>query len=640
MRGARRAGAGLVLLMLWMAPATAQEGRYRGPIGEVLQGPIPHKDRFHDGPGTHGAVFPGVTLLRFDPEGWYRWEFWWENDKDSYLAPALLARAEEGSVFGSPEFFLGGNAAAAGALDRSRLRAEAIPALIEVARAGDPDLRAAAAMALGRLGPSDALPFLETLTRDPKPVVRRGALLGLGLMGDEAALPAIIESYEASGRSPDSRPHAALALGLSGRPEARPVLLRRLAANFAQGEHREEPQLLASVLSLGLVGDASDVPFLLERLAATRSPVTQSFLLRSIGSLGDLAVVPRLLEALATRDLALRRGAALALARLRIPFPAAEQLREALARQEEAERSGVLSESARARLRDLVQELRLRAGEEQVLVEGVRQKVVKTLAGLLGRGVDLQVREFAALALGRIGSAAAAGPLLEALDSNVSRNLKVFAALGLGFLGDPSHAGAIREYLRSHYEYGQKGGMCIALGLLGDRASIPILEMLVRDQMPARTRMLARLVVAPELRGYAAMGLALMGARELAPLMRDELRKKPRDPDLGRAFSLAIGVLGCPDAAPLLLDVLRKASLPSVKGSAAMGLGYLKDPASVKPLLEMLGKGTEPVENRIYTALALGVLGQGRNGGALARIALDYDYRIQVGALDEVLGIF
>jgi hypothetical protein len=54
----------------------------------------------------------------------------------------------------------------------------------------------------------------------------------------------------------------------------------------------------------------------------------------------------------------------------------------------------------------------------------------------------------------------------------------------------------------------------------------------------------------------------------------------------------------------------------------------------------MLGDGAEPVANRIYAALALGVLGQGPNGGALAKIALDYDYRIHVGALDEVLGIF
>jgi HEAT repeat protein len=274
------------------------------------------------------------------------------------------------------------------------------------------------------------------------------------------------------------------------------------------------------------------------------------------------------------------------------------------------------------------------------VVEGARQKVVKALAGLLGRGVDLQVREFAALALGKTGSVAAAGPLLEALDSNVSRNLKVFAALGLGFLGDQSHAGAIREYLRSNYEYNQKGGMCVALGFLGDQGSIPYLESLLKNQMPVRIRMLSRLVVAPDLRGYAAVALALLGVKELAPVMRDELRKNPGDVDLGRAFSLAIGVLGCPDAAPVLLTVLRKASIPSVKGSAAVGLGYLRDPTSVKPLLEMLGDGAEPVANRIYAALALGVLGQGPNGGALAKIALDYDYRIHVGALDEVLGIF
>jgi len=629
----RAHGPVLFLILALAAAAPAHDGRYRGPVGEVPTGgarrPIPPIGE----PGPVPIPSPGLGRGFADVEGYNRWEFWWENGKDSFLHPLLLLRASSGVLYGSPEFFLGQGSNRSGRgrepLTRERVKQEVIPALLGALKVRDRELRAAVCIALGRIGDPDTAGYLEALVHHEERVVRRAAILGLGMLGEAAPLKTLVELYESRERGGEARAVAALALGLTARREALPFLTRWLASNFDRRDDQEDEQVLASVLAVGLLGEPADAAFLARLLKSSQSPISQSFLLRALGGLGDRDSVPILTEALSSRDLVVRRGAALGLGRMRWATPHASQLREAVARREEWEKKGLMSDEARAGYDRLIAELKDKAAKEKVELDKVRGNAVRALAKLLDHSGDLQAREFAAIALGRTGGEAAVGPLSSALESNVSRNLKVFAALGLGLVGDPASAPLIRSYLGLKGEENLLGGMGLALGLLRDRGSVAALEKIVKNEGAD-----------PDLRGYASLALAMMGSMESAPVIREALAHRPKDEDLGRGISLALGLLGDQESLPLLLDVLQQASVRTVKGSAAMGLGTLKDPAAIKPLVEMLGQASGRMEVRTYAAVALGFLGEGKNADALGRLARDYDYRIRVGLFEDVLSIF
>jgi DNA-binding transcriptional MerR regulator len=73
--------------------------------------------------------------------------------------------------------------------------AQAVPAVAERLAAGDPETRAQAAEALGRLDSTDAIPALATALADDDRSVRLAALLALGELGPEAR-PAMEEALD------------------------------------------------------------------------------------------------------------------------------------------------------------------------------------------------------------------------------------------------------------------------------------------------------------------------------------------------------------------------------------------------------------------------------------------------------------
>jgi cyclophilin family peptidyl-prolyl cis-trans isomerase len=169
-----------------------------------------------------------------------------------------------------------------------QIEAQRLPplALASYVAADDPDTRARAARALGRLRTAAAIAPLRRLVADPQVAVRQEAAHALGQTPGSGRV-----SQERLPDEPDVevRRRLLLALGTQGDEDAIPVLLTALAA---------PPRLLRRPV------EGTAAAHALGRLA-----------MRDVAGARESAVTAALLDALQRADVALQRGAAFALAR-------------------------------------------------------------------------------------------------------------------------------------------------------------------------------------------------------------------------------------------------------------------------------------------------------------------------------------
>jgi len=122
-------------------------------------------------------------------------------------------------------------------------RAFDAPMLERAAAGSTPELRARAALALGRIGDERAVPSLRRLLSDSSPEVRRSAAFAVGILGDPS--PALAASLAPLLSDPDSSVAAWAAWSLSALelPEAQDALVR--AVNGSAADRR--PALLRAL---------------------------------------------------------------------------------------------------------------------------------------------------------------------------------------------------------------------------------------------------------------------------------------------------------------------------------------------------------------------------------------------------------
>ena len=198
-----------------------------------------------------------------------------------------------------------------------------------------PQVRAAAARALGRIQNRGSVPALTGALRDRIPSVRREAAFALGLVGDSTAAPAL-----AARLGPETDPAARVALvtaiGFVGARQGGPALARSLrsprpaerwAAALAAGRARDST--LVPALSAAAKDPRPDmrwrVAYALGRIADRRASVTLRALARdpveivryhaarSLGDVGDSTSAPRLVALLQDPSWRVRVNAAHAL---------------------------------------------------------------------------------------------------------------------------------------------------------------------------------------------------------------------------------------------------------------------------------------------------------------------------------------
>ncbi|MHC4730111.1 MAG: HEAT repeat domain-containing protein [Planctomycetota bacterium] len=197
----------LLLLALTALPAHAERigEPYRGPF-ELLVANDPNPQ-----PGLRRGPQFGSHVL---------WQFWWELNKDRYLARATARRrANAGSAlywFGAVAKYPPRDLVPVSAAQR---KATVLKALVTRLRS-DPHaaVRAEAAIALGRLGEirngenAVTRELTRALDREAHPEVRASAILALGMSGDADGCRVLMERFDKLGAE---RPYVNLAFGLA-----------------------------------------------------------------------------------------------------------------------------------------------------------------------------------------------------------------------------------------------------------------------------------------------------------------------------------------------------------------------------------------------------------------------------------------
>ena len=504
---------------------------------------------------------------------------------------------------------------AAGAPSRTPEPEEAAPAdaspelerLLQELLDDDPEVRKAAADALGRLGHPGAIgPLADRALFDPDEGVRMAAVEALVQLGfPEALHPLVAGLFD---DDPDVRRAAAEALGRLGHPGAIEHLANRALRDPDEGVR------LAAVEALVQLDHPEALELLLEALSDD-DPRVRRAAAEALGHLGDPAAMEPLVGvALFDPQEAVRQAAVEAAVEALIQLDHPEALERLMAglfdddpdvRRAAAEALGLVGDPAAV---ELLVGVALFDPEEAVrwaTVEALRNLDHAGALGLLLEALydgDPDVRKAAAEALGLFGDSAAVGPLVEAALFDPDEAVRWAAVEALIQLDHPEALARLVEALHDG-DWTVRRAAAEALGHLGDPAAMePLVEAALFDPEEVvrqaavealiqleHPEALERLVEALSdddswVRRAAAEALGLLGdPAAVEPLVGVALFE-PEEAVL-RAAVEALRKLDHAEALALLLEALYDGG-PDVRKAAAEALGLLGDPAAVEPLVE------------------------------------------------------
>jgi len=555
----------LLLLALVAVPARADRigEPYRGPFELLVANnpsPQPGPDR---GPQLDGHVL---------------WQFWWELNKDRYLARATASRrAHAGSAlywFGSVAKYPPRDIVPVPDDER---KAKILKALASRLRR-DPSaaVRGEAAIALGRLGEvrnggnAVTRELTGALERESHAEVRINVILALGMSGDAAGCRALLERFDRLGAE---RPYVNLAFGLARYRPAAGLLVSQIPRR-ARGR-RATDATVSAVHALGLMGRvAADIrPAAVKRLAALVDRRGDDTLVmqavRTLGLLGaGLETVVRLAEAKSSPN---KRWAAL----LALAHYAGDDAEADVAARVLQGRRGFRSGDNQDKCFAV-----LALGELAAAIDpnsAVRRRILAFLRDDALESHNNHVRSCAAIALGVARDRTAIRGLAELLTDTTGQHHVVAAAcVGLGLLHATGQADTIRQevMLARKSDADTRGYAALSLALMGATPYVGELSALARSsRVTERTRRQLPL----------ALGMVADG-REVARLTGFFDRGWKRH-ERHTASSAAYGFAWLRDRSAIdRLVRLARSHDPAVRGLAVVALGYCGARDQVSPL--------------------------------------------------------
>ncbi len=436
------------------------------------------------------------------------WALWWEFSKTEFYAPNTLVLA------GDPSALTG--AATPEAVQRA-LRADARraaePLVLAALDAPEPEVRMAAAAAYARIARRGAVARLTDLMRDPSAAVRERALLALGATGAPEARELLLAiARDGTEITPAARAlaHVALAIGVRhGMEPCTDELLERFA------EYREQRDETLEVATIFHWDIARDV-----QLGNAFHP------LHTDESAQPLRVRGRTLEALPAISVD--------------PKSVFEVLQRYL-----NGRSLELRRSAAASLGALEQELVL-----PQLMTAYELEVEPVTRGLM------------LLSIARRGGPTARDFLLHELRRGKDREMRPWTMLALGVLARDADDAEVREALRSAaLPRAVRSARSLALGLARDAESIPQLAEEVADASQ------------PWDRARAAYALALIGGEDARTALRGVVWRE-RSTFVRALEAFALGTFGNAEDAPFIVQAARETSDADMVAPCAVGVRY------------------------------------------------------------------
>jgi len=608
--------------------------------------------------GTGGVNAPSGSSTGFGDPGLdlTQWSFWWEFNKDAYLN--LKDRiVDSGTITGSDGWFLGlgekSQTRDSLAPTDEQIRSLVVPTLLAaLEHETNNDIVTGCLIALAKIGDapseSQASPFAERIAAflpDKNQEISETAAVALGILGQPAAIKPLCELLKDSveGRRlvarhevpVRTRAFAAYGLGQIGArtaDEARRLeIAQALHAQLEQGEGSSRDLPVACLIAFGLTP-----------LATIESPAEapQEF--------SRSTQIEYLLAFLA--DPARHR-----LVRAHVPGAIAHLL------------DGELPDELRTRLRSrilqsLLERVDPRAKEAYEVLQSValalgqlattdlhdplERRTLETLVELTREG-DTQTRYFALIGLAQVGARwpseeRASEEGLELITRTLLRNLgeskgvmPSWAALACGVLGHglasspqavnriAALQSAVRAVLEETRSPERLGACMVAAGLLGD--------------LDASDELLRRLATQKDdgSRGYAALGLGLMDAREALGEVQTVVAESKYRPDLLKQAAIALGLMGDKKAAELLASQLATAQGLATQASLSSALGFIGDRRSIDPLVAMLKDTDLTARARGFAAAALGIVGDRSRLPWNSLISRNLNYRASTSTLTD-----
>ncbi len=530
-------------------------------------------------PAAPGAGGQGGAQATVDPKITFEW--WWEHSKEFYIARA----SERGRVnMGSSYYWFGGGAKFPPrdiVPVTEKQKTGAIFARLTKSLQGDSNaaVRAEAAIALGRVavvtaaaeqkkeGQPDNLvvrELIKAFEKENNPEARRSILLGLGITLDKDAATFVARAYDRL--TAEDKPWALIALGLSKDPAAIKLIVGELPKN---GRSRDSTGI-AAVHALGLLGPEA---------------------LREIEAAGGITRMTKLVDTKGHDALQAQLARALSLL------------------QTERKEVTRLTSSASTNISWMATLSLANYTHDEKEAEAA----FKTLQGDSGFGSgDSQSKSFAILAMGRLADGLNANSKLrdkilkfvrtEALESRKNNYTRSCAALAMGLAGDRSTIPIISALLTDTTSQDHVlAAACVALGLLkatDDADSI-------RDNVMLKKRWEGHT------RGYAALGIALMGDTTRLEELKQFARDKSLTDKTARMLPLALAILGDRADIKALIQPFTKVWNQSEAvqiSSSAFGLSWIKDQSAVDQLIGLAEKSPE-AEVRGMSVIALGYVG-------------------------------
>jgi HEAT repeat protein len=136
-------------------------------------------------------------------------------------------------------------------------------------------------------------------------------------------------------------------------------------------------------------------------------------------------------------------------------------------------------------------------------------------------------------------------------------------------------------------------------------------------------------------RGYVAIGLGLMDAREAMEKIQRIVDESKYRPDLLKQAAIALGLLGDKDLVPKLVALLEESKGLATQASLSSALGFIGDQRSIDPLVAMLQNDTLTERARGFAAVALGIVADKEPLPWNSKIGLDLNYRASTQTLTD-----
>jgi HEAT repeat protein len=257
---------------------------------------------------------------------------------------------------------------------------------------------------------------------------------------------------------------------------------------------------------------------------------------------------------------------------------------------------------------------------------------------------DMQTRDFAAIALAEIGGRGTGDAaeeqrralrtfLLEQASRGDS-HMRPWAGLAVGVMeravndaGGTTPLG-VRESMRSLFAAAKApdavGSLAISLGIARDVESSTLLSARLADSGE------------PIVQGYLCVALGLVDDRKSIKGIRAVIKSSKFKPELLRQAAIGLGLLGDKDVVPELVDMLGAAQGFSSQAAIASALGFIGDARSIDPLVAMLDKDSGRSDGaRGFAAVALGIVADKEMLPWNSKISADINYVATTSTLTD-----